>query len=149
MNLNKTLLEKFVDTILLMEGRKDESVSVVYVEDGYMRGLNRNFRRSDTTTDVLAFDLAIEVKQRDGKTYYNDTLGEVYVSADRAISQAKDYGVSVSEEVARLTAHGVLHLLGYRDENRKERTAMKRQEDILLRQFGDLALGVARVKKAR
>ncbi|MEE8417478.1 MAG: rRNA maturation RNase YbeY, partial [candidate division Zixibacteria bacterium] len=76
------------------------------------------------TTDVLAFDLSDAVEP--------DLMGEVYVNLQQAKRQARDRRIPYTEEVKRLTIHGVLHLLGYRDERRSDRLNMwARQEGYL------------------
>ena len=59
--------------------------------------------------------------------------GEVYVNLDRARTQANEYGVSFSNEVARLIIHGTLHLVGFDDSTKGKAQRMKAEEDRLLR----------------
>jgi rRNA maturation RNase YbeY len=56
-------------------------------------------------------------------------MGEVYISTDQAARQAEDYRVSAEEELSRLVVHGILHLCGYDDGNRKQRAEMRKRED--------------------
>lgn len=84
--------------------------------------MNKRFLGHDYSTDVIAFPL-------------DDLFGddaEIYVNLDRAKSQARQYGVSMREEVRRLLIHGVLHLAGYHDKTTKEQTMMTLREDALL-----------------
>ncbi len=100
-------------------------ISVILVDDEYLRRLHREYLNDDRYTDVMTFNLS------DG----GEVEGEIYISVDRAQVQAKQYQVSVSEEVARLVIHGLLHLKGYDDATLAERQQMHQQENHLLRLF--------------
>jgi probable rRNA maturation factor len=89
-----------------------------------MRELNRRFGGKDHITDVLAFDMT------DGSE--PGFVGEVYVNLQQARRQAEENSVPYIQEVRRLTVHGILHLLGYRDRVGRERNLMwSRQEEYL------------------
>jgi len=80
---------------------KDEII-VNLIGDGLMKKLNLKFRKKDKTTDVLSFNLN-----------ESGILGEIYISYPKAKKQAKEYYVSMKDELRRLSGHGTLHLLGY------------------------------------
>ncbi len=97
-------------------------ISIVAVGHSWMRKLNRQFLNRDKTTDVLAFPLGGDCELE----------GEIYINLDQANRQAKDYGVSLTNEVTRLVIHGLLHLIGYRDMKSSERRLMEaRQEELV------------------
>ena len=103
--------------------RKEESgyrwVNVIFVDDPKSRRLNRTHLAHDYPTDVLAFRLD-----------NGDRLeGELYVNLDRASIQAREYDVTFKNEVARLVIHGLLHLIGYRDNTSQSRMRMKKKEE--------------------
>lgn len=100
-------------------------VSIVAVGHGWMRRLNRHFLRRDETTDVLAFSLG----EKPGME------GEIYINVELARRQARDFEVSLSNEVTRLLIHGLLHLIGYDDRTVSERKRMKAREEKLVRLF--------------
>jgi probable rRNA maturation factor len=79
-------------------------VGLIFVGTDRIRELNRMFRGKDRPTDVLSFDLSDSP---------DAVEGEVYIGADIARRQAKELGATVSEEVARLVIHGLLHLAGH------------------------------------
>jgi probable rRNA maturation factor len=107
------------------------ALSVVITDDEAMRELNRQFRHVDAPTDVLAFGSGEEgdfVTAPEEPAY----LGDVIISYPRAVAQAEEYGHSVDRELALLTVHGLLHLLGYDHVAAEERTEMwARQNEIL------------------
>jgi probable rRNA maturation factor len=89
-------------------------LSVVYVNNSDIRKINRQYLKHNYATDVISFNWS------DGKTLE----GEIYVSLDKAASQAKEFGVTYAEEVQRLTAHGFLHIAGYDDRTSRQQKHM-------------------------
>ncbi len=100
------------------------TIRLVLVGDRKMAALHRQFMNLRGTTDVLTFNLTDPGQPVEG---------EIYICLDQARRQAKDYRVPLYEEIARLAAHGVLHLAGYDDHTETGRTQMRRQEDAALR----------------
>jgi len=98
-------LRRFARGVLRGEGRSGASVTVVLTDDRRMRSLNTSFRGLDRSTDVLAFP----ADAADGDGY----LGDVVVSVERAVEQAPRFHNDPETELARILAHGLLHLLGY------------------------------------
>ena len=113
-----------VRRVLRGEGRDHAAVTVVLVDDPYIRHLNNRYRHLDRATDVLSFNLDDEPGSD------TETLGEVYISIDRARDQADRYHVSVDDELHRLVIHGCLHLLGYDHHNASERKVMREKERV-------------------
>ncbi len=95
-----------------MEGLYEISIS--FVNDRQIRELNRDFRDKDAATDVLSFPLSedfVHYDMSEGTGAY--LLGDIVLSLEHAAKQAEEYGHSFAREVAYLTAHSMLHLLGY------------------------------------
>lgn len=99
-------------------------ITVVFTDDREIRFLNRNFRGKDKPTDVLSF-----IGEEEGY------LGDLIISVQTLKRQAKEFKVTVLQELLRLIVHGTLHLLGYDHEkvSRKEAQTMRREEERLLR----------------
>lgn len=120
-------------------------VSLLLVNNEEIRQLNREYRDKDYATDVLSFPL-IELNPFDRTSYANAleqnvdpgtrevVLGDIVISAEKAIEQAQEYGHSVQRELGFLMVHGLLHLLGYDHEKDSENEQMMNQlqESILL-----------------
>lgn len=104
------------------------AVEVTIADDPLLAALNRRFRRRAGSTDVLAFSFGRSGAEP--KDFW--ILGEVYVSVDRAREQAGARGVTLSDEVAYLVAHGLLHLVGFDHHSKEDREAMEREEAKLL-----------------
>jgi len=106
----------------------DGEVSVLIVEDEEMAELNRQYRGKEGTTDVLSFPL------HDGD--FDDEyicLGDIIININATKRQAEEYGHSISRELAFLTVHSALHLLGYtHDDEAQESRMFAVQEEILV-----------------
>jgi probable rRNA maturation factor len=103
----------------------DARITVAFVSDEDMRGLNNRYRRKDRTTDVLSFGQAVGrakgeravkklVRDADGEL----EVGDIVISPAQAARQAKRRKQPLLREIAFLAAHGALHLLGFEDETR-------------------------------
>jgi probable rRNA maturation factor len=150
--VRRTVLRRLAERVLAAVGEARSELSVDLVGDGRMRRLNCQYRKKDRTTDVLAFAMRDahagerqgarggkpRVKE-DGRLFQAvhrvpDMLGDVVISVPTARRQAKEGGRSLSEELAWLLVHGVLHLCGYDHERSgAEARRMKRREQAVLR----------------
>ena len=114
-------------------------VSVTFVDNGEIRDLNKKFRSIDKATDVLSFPLF----DYDGESEEPPVdemlgmLGDIVLSLEQADLQAKEYGHSFEREVAFLTVHSMLHLLGYDHETGEEDEAdMRRRQSAVMDLMG-------------
>ena len=116
-------------------------VSLVLADDEYIHALNREYRGVDRPTDVLSFALneGEEPIVIDGPEEV--LLGDIIISIETATRQALEYGHSLERELAYLTVHGILHLLGYDHLIEEEKQEMRREEEYVLS-----LLGINRVK---
>lgn len=130
----KHLLHWAIRATLAYEGfSRPAEVSVTLVDNPQIHVLNREQRGVDRPTDVLSFPLFDE-DFHDGEFC---ALGDIVLSTQQAAIQAKEYGHSLKREIAFLTVHSMLHLLGYDHETSPEDEAdMFRRQDEILRQMG-------------
>lgn len=98
----------------------DAEVSVTLCDNAFIRKLNRQYRNMDKHTDVLSFPIYDNGDFDIGECISGAVLGDIVISLERAKEQAKEIGHSFLEEVAFLTIHSTLHLLGYDHERSKE-----------------------------
>lgn len=107
-------------------------VSVTLTNNAYIKELNAQYRNKDTATDVLSFALneGDEPEIQGGAAV--NLLGDIIISLERAKEQAQEYGHSMEREVAFLTVHGMLHLLGYDHIEESDRQEMRREEEFVL-----------------
>lgn len=116
--------------VIKLEGYDEKvEVSMVFVDDAYIHGLNKQYRGIDSPTDVLSFAMQEGEPILGGEEVI---LGDVVISLQAAERQAKEYGHSFLREAAYLTVHGVLHLLGYDHRGDQERKIMRQKEDAIL-----------------
>jgi probable rRNA maturation factor len=121
-------LKKFVKFSVNELNIKDCYFNIIFVNNDYIKDLNKNYRNIDRETDVITFAL------EDDKTVISKVrvLGDIYISIDKAISQAEEYGHSLKREISFLTIHGILHLLGYDHMNEKDEKKMFSLQDEIL-----------------
>ncbi len=116
-------LKRMIQWILSFEDHvANWSINIIFVNNDVTTNLNKKFLGKNTATDVLAFNLSDT----------NEALGEIYVSLEQAKTQATEYKVSFQNEISRLVAHGVYHLLGYDDHTEPERQVMTEKENKAL-----------------
>ncbi len=123
----KAKMQRVVENVLRGEKWRGKpiqsaSVSIVLVNDAKIHAMNKEFLQHDYPTDIITFPLEEETID-----------GELYISLDTAARQAEEYGVSLTNELMRLAAHGTLHLVGYDDVSTEERKEMSRLEDTYIR----------------
>lgn len=113
-------------------------VNVVMVDSQYIRELNFIYRGIDQSTDVLSFAMR---ETADAEPDYevmepDNMLGDIVICLDIAQAQAEEYGHPLDRELAYLTVHGMLHLLGYDHEEEGERQLMRALEEKILEGLG-------------
>ena len=125
-----------VEKVGSLYGAENGEVSVTLTNNAYIHELNRDYRGIDRPTDVLSFALreSEEPEIVDGPEA--DVLGELVISVERAEEQAKEYGHSLRREIAFLTVHGMLHLLGYDHMEDDEREEMEQEQRFVMEQLG-------------
>jgi len=111
-------------------------VSVVLADDEHIKQLNCQYRGKDCATDVLSFALneGEDPDIIDGPDEI--LLGDIIISLETAARQAEEYGHSVERELAYLTVHGMLHLLGYDHEIEEDQREMRQEEEYVLTTLG-------------
>lgn len=105
----------------------DCEVSVTFIDNEGIKELNREYRDKDSATDVLSFPMYAFTEDDMPDTDYTVELGDIVISLERATEQAEEFGHSYEREVAFLTVHSVLHLLGYDHELSEEDDADMRE----------------------
>jgi probable rRNA maturation factor len=113
----------------------DSEVSVTFTDNEKIHVLNREYRDVDRPTDVLSFPL-YEGEEL-GQAFGPVVLGDIVLSLEKAKAQAEEYGHSFEREVAFLTVHSTLHLLGYDHETSEEdETDMFRRQNAIMDLMG-------------
>lgn len=128
---------KYVEMVLNMAIEKEKvgqvSFNVIIVDNEYIHKLNKEYRKIDRPTDVITFALEDyeDIKYEDFRL-----LGDIYISLDKAKSQAIEYGHSFKREICFLAVHGFLHLLGYDHMEKEEEKIMFGKQELILNEAG-------------
>jgi len=110
-----------LDKLLSDFNKKGTTIDLIFVPERYIKQLNRKFFQRFEPTDVIAFPFEEE-----------NFLGEVYISVDTVLRQANKYNTTFEDELIRVSVHGVLHLLGFTDDNPENAEVMHKLEDKYL-----------------
>lgn len=89
------------------------------------------FLNHDTYTDIITFDLSDDE---------DSVFGEIYISIDRVLDNAKRFEVSILDELLRVISHGLLHLIGYDDKTKAKKTIMTEQENICIQLYHSIII---------
>ena len=112
---------------------KNVMFNVIIIDNDSIHKINKEYRGIDRPTDVITFALEDDKKI---DTPEVRILGDIYISYDKVISQAKEYGHSTKRELCFLGVHGLLHLLGYDHMNKKDEEEMFSLQKELLDSYG-------------
>ncbi len=137
-HVRQVQLVELAQRVLSAVGEAKSDLSLELIGDWRMRRLNRDYRKRDRTTDVLAFPMR-EANMPKKLPCRASLLGDVVISLPTAIRQARAVGRSIDEELAILLVHGVLHLCGYDHErNGREAERMSRREQVVLHRISPI-----------
>ena len=133
------IVKKAVRTSLLYENFEQKcEISVCIVTEEEIQKINKTFRNVDSPTDVLSFPQLtfeegeiVQVNEKD-----EIILGDIIISIERAKKQSEEYGHSLEREIAFLTVHSMLHLLGYDHMQKEEEKEMFFKQEQILQQAG-------------
>ena len=124
------VVEKVLLSAIKKEKLKNVYFNLIIVDNNYIHELNKNYRNIDRETDVITFALEdddsviVGVEER--------VLGDIYISIDKARSQAEEFGHSLLRELSFLAVHGFYHLLGYDHMTEEDEKVMfRKQEEVL------------------
>ena len=125
---------KVLDSALKKENLDNVSFNLIIVDNEYIHELNRTYRNIDRETDVITFALEDE----DSIVLPSDerVLGDIYISIDKAESQALEYGHSLLRELSFLAVHGFYHLLGYDHMTEEDEKVMFKKQEEVLEEYG-------------
>ncbi|HHX01488.1 MAG TPA: rRNA maturation RNase YbeY [Firmicutes bacterium] len=127
-----TVVRRVLETGLeLLEIEDPVEVGVTFVDDAAIKELNCQYRQIDQATDVLSF------AQEEGDVFEQPPgaprlLGDIVISLERAQEQSETFNHSLAREVGYLTAHGLLHLLGYDHQNTGDKEEMRALEEQIM-----------------
>ncbi len=124
--IKKSKIKGVVEEVLGKEG-KGANLSFAFVDNNEIKKLNKRYFDSDEVTDVIAFPLSNQK---------NVISGEIIVSVETAVDTAGKGRINIEGEIILYVVHGLLHLLGYSDDNREDSKAMHDKESRILKKLG-------------
>ena len=129
-------LEEVISFVLKEEKVKEDcEVSLVFVDNEEIRGINNETRGIDRATDVLSFPMIDYPEDKVYKCYFDGDeliLGDIVLSLERTKEQSIEFNHSFEREACYLVTHSVLHLLGYDHMEEEEKARMRGREEELL-----------------
>lgn len=110
---------KIIEKVILKESKIPGGLYFIITNDKKLLRINREFLKRNSLTDVIAFDYS------EGK----NVKGEIYISKETVKRNAYNYKVSLGDEMLRVMIHGTLHICGYNDKSKEEKSIMRKKED--------------------
>ncbi len=113
---------EWVEKTIVNEGYRPGDIQIILVSDEYLLRINKEFLNHDWYTDIITFN-------------YNSgpvISGDIFISVERTLSNAKHLNISAQKELLRVIIHGVLHLCGYDDKTPSDKKLMTSKEDYYL-----------------
>ncbi len=122
---SESVYSDWVTQVITSEGFILRQVDYIFCDDGYLLDINQKHLGHDTYTDIITFDYS------EGKSI----AGDVFISIERVKENAKKFKQEFQNELLRVMAHGVLHLMGYSDKSEKEIAVMRQKEEEKINLF--------------
>ena len=123
---NSSLLKERLLSLAAEHGYTIRALNYIFCDDEYLLQMNEQYLRHDTLTDILTFD------HSESPTTIE---GDIFISAERVKENAQKFKTTFENELSRVMAHGLLHLMGYRDKTPSEKSAMRAKEEAFLTSF--------------
>jgi rRNA maturation RNase YbeY len=122
---NEAFYQDWISRVILSEGKKEGDINYIFCDDEYLHKLNVEYLQHDTLTDVISFDYCVG----------NELHGDIFISVERVLDNAKDYDVDFADELKRVIVHGVLHFAGYKDKLLDDESVMRSKEEEKIMMF--------------
>jgi len=121
----KKRIKKWIEETMNTEGKNGETINIILTSNSNIKSLNRKYLKRNYMTDIIAFNYNRE----------NVISGDMFLNPETIKANAGKYKTKYSEEILRVIIHGVLHLIGYNDENDEEKAVMREKENFYLNRF--------------
>ena len=113
---------EWIEQLIIEEGKEMGGITYIFCNDKFLLERNQKYLNHDTLTDIITFDYC------QGDIISSDIM----ISIDRVKENSTIFENSFSEELKRVMAHGILHLIGYDDYNEKDKEIMREKENLYL-----------------
>ena len=120
--------EKFRDWIIgtiVNEGKIAGAINFIFCNDSYLLKINKKYLQHDFYTDIVTFN---------NSDKENEISGDIFISYERVVENAEKLSKSLEDETSRVSIHGILHLIGYKDIESEEIKEMRNKEDQYISQ---------------
>jgi len=122
---NEEAVCTWLSAVIVSENKSEGEINYIFCDDEYLHKINLEYLNHDTLTDIISFDY----------TMGNELSGDIFVSIERVLDNAKDYNTVFEDELKRVLVHGVLHYCGYKDKSEEDELIMRSKEDEKLAMF--------------
>ncbi|MFH0761470.1 MAG: rRNA maturation RNase YbeY [Bacteroidota bacterium] len=120
--LKRKMIKEWLKKVIEREMKEVGITNLIFCSDDYLIKVNKEFLKRDYLTDVISFDY----------TKKNKISGDIMISIDRVQENASENGILFLEELKRVMVHGILHLIGYDDNTKENKSIMTGMEDLYL-----------------
>ncbi len=112
--------KRWLKELAVKSGFRIKELNYIFCSDEYLYQMNVDYLNHDTYTDIITFDNSEKAKELEG---------DIFISVDRVRENAKSVEVEEELELTRVLAHGLLHLMGYKDKAKEEASLMRLKEE--------------------
>lgn len=116
---------KWIERAVESENKFVGDISFIFCDDEYLHKINLEYLSHDTYTDIISFD----------NTVGNTLQGDIFISTERVLENAGNFGTEFTEELKRVLIHGILHFSGFKDKTEREKELMRRKEEEKIELF--------------
>ncbi len=116
---------QWIKLVIEKEGGIPGNITFIFCSDEYLLQVNKDYLKHDYYTDIITFDYV------EG----NSISGDIFISVDRVRENSVEFNTSYRDELHRILIHGILHLLGYKDKLKKDKSLMTEKENIYLKEL--------------
>ena len=122
---NEEAVASWLSAVITSESKSEGEINYIFCDDEYLHKINLEYLNHDTLTDIISFDY----------TMGNEISGDIFVSIERVLDNAKDYNTLFEDELKRVLVHGVLHYCGYKDKSEEDELLMRSKEEEKIKMF--------------
>lgn len=139
LRLNQAPIKKWLMAVVSNEKHVIGDIAYVFCSDDYLLSINKRYLKHNTLTDIITFDYTNSsptLSQKKQEEEIRIISGDIFISVERVLENSVKYKVAFEQELYRVMAHGVLHLMGYKDKTPKDKRKMRVKENEALAMFG-------------
>ncbi len=126
---NRESVRNWIKSIISKYGRRVGEINYIFSNDDYILEVNKSYLGHDYYTDIITFDTSSysEVTSRGNA---DKISADIFISIDTVVANAQEYGATCLEELYRVMAHGILHLVGFDDHSDEDSAKMREAEAV-------------------